>query len=231
MSLYAIGDLHLSLSVNNPMDVFGGPWENYVEKIKIGFSCVTPDDTVILLGDLSWGLDFAQAKEDMLFIDRLPGKKLLVKGNHDYWWSTVGKMERQLAECGISTIKFLHNLSYSCDGKALCGTRGWFYDEDKTTGHDEKVFNRELGRLRASLTHGASRNVDECICFLHYPPLYEGYRCDKIIDLLNEFNVKRCVYAHLHDRARDRAIEGMYKGIEYTLVSADHVDFTPVKIL
>ena len=231
MSLYAIGDLHLSLSVDKPMDIYGGPWENYVEKIKDGFSHIESGDTVVLTGDLSWGLDFGQSKEDLLFIDNLPGRKLIVKGNHDYWWSTVGKMERLFAESGISTIKILHNLSYTYGDLALCGTRGWFYEEDRATSHDEKVFNRELGRLRASLTHGAAQNAGEIICFLHYPPLYEGYRCDKIVDMLNEFGVKRCYYGHLHGRARDRAIEGNYRGIEYGLVSADHVGFKPVKII
>jgi len=231
MSLYAIGDLHLSLSVNKPMDIFGNVWDNYTEKIKTGFSCVNPDDTVVLLGDLSWGIDFEQSKEDLIFIDKLPGQKLIIKGNHDYWWSTVGKMERFFAESGISTIKILHNLSYIYNDFALCGTRGWFYEEEKASGHDEKVFNRELGRLRASLDHGAKQNVSEIICFLHYPPLYEGYRCDKIVNMLNEFNVKHCYYGHLHGPARDRAIEGEYKDIDYRLVSADHVGFIPLRII
>ena len=230
MSLFVIGDLHLSLSVNKPMDVFGGAWENYVEKIKDGFADIKSDDTVILAGDLSWGLNFEESKEDLLFINRLPGKKIILKGNHDYWWATIGKMERLFAETGISTIKILHNTSFLYGNTALCGTRGWFYEEDKTSGNDEKIFLREMGRLRASLTHGAARNADEIICFLHYPPLYEGYRCDKIVDMLNEFGVKRCYYAHLHGRTHERAIEGMYRGIEYTLVSADHVGFKPVQI-
>ena len=191
MSLFVIGDLHLSLSVDKPMDVFGGRWENYENKIIGGFSAVAPGDTVVLLGDLSWGLNFSQAREDFRFIEKLPGQKLVVKGNHDYWWATVSKMERLLAESGVSSVKFLHNTSYMYENMALCGTRGWFFEEDRSNARDEKIFNRELCRLRASLEHGARRGADELLCFLHYPPLYEGYRCDEIVDMLNEFGVKR----------------------------------------
>ena len=230
MSLFVIGDLHLSLSVDKPMDVFGGQWENYEKKLLDGFSAVKPDDTVVLLGDLSWGLNFEQAREDFRFIEGLPGRKLVVKGNHDYWWATVSKLERLLAESGVNSVKFLHNTSFQYENMALCGTRGWFFEEEKSGAHDEKVFNRELCRLRASLEHGASRGVGETLCFLHYPPLYEGYRCDEIVDMMNEYGVKRCYYAHLHGAGRGRAIEGTYRGITYALVSADHVDFKPVEI-
>ena len=148
MALYAIGDTHLSLSSNKPMDVFGGGWEGYVDKLQKGFAAVGPEDTVVLCGDLSWGMSLEEAKKDFAFLDALPGaRKLLLKGNHDYWWNTAAKMNRFFAESGFSTLRILHNNCYEYGGYALCGTRGWFYEE---TG-DQKVFKRELIRLEASL--------------------------------------------------------------------------------
>ncbi len=230
MSLFVIGDLHLALSVDKPMDIFGASWQNHVARLSEGFQQVAPTDTVVLLGDLSWGLSLAEARADLQFIDNLSGDKLFVKGNHDYWWSTVQKMMTFLQDNDCHSIRFLHNNAYVYEDIALCGTRGWFYEEKRASAQDEKVFLRELGRLRSSLNHGASLHPREIICFLHYPPLYEGYRCDEIVDMMNEFGVKRCYYGHLHGGGRDKAIEGNYKGIEYTLVSADHVQFSPVQI-
>ena len=144
MALYAIGDTHLSLSSNKPMDVFGGGWEGYVDKLQKGFAAVGPEDTVVLCGDLSWGMSLDEAKEDFAFLDTLPGaRKLLLKGNHDYWWNTAAKMNRFFAESGFSTLRILHNNCYEYGGYALCGTRGWFYEE----AGDQKVFKRELIRL------------------------------------------------------------------------------------
>ena len=174
MALYAIGDTHLSLSSNKPMDVFGGGWEGYVDKLQKGFAAVGPEDTVVLCGDLSWGMSLEEAKKDFAFLDALPGaRKLLLKGNHDYWWNTAAKMNRFFAESGFSTLRILHNNCYEYGGYALCGTRGWFYEE---TG-DQKVFKRELIRLEASLKAAGERPK---LCFLHYPPLYQGYRCPEI---------------------------------------------------
>ena len=173
MALYAIGDTHLSLSSNKPMDVFGGGWEGYVDKLQKGFAAVGPEDTVVLCGDLSWGMSLEEAKKDFAFLDALPGaRKLLLKGNHDYWWNTAAKMNRFFAESGFSTLRILHNNCYEYGGYALCGTRGWFYEE---TG-DQKVFKRELIRLEASLKAAGERPK---LCFLHYPPLYQGYRCQR----------------------------------------------------
>ena len=143
MALYAIGDTHLSLSCNKPMDVFGGNWENYVDKLLEGFSVVEPDDTVVLCGDLSWGMSLEQAEADFAFLDRLPGRKLLMKGNHDYWWTTAAKMNRFFEEKGFHSFSLLHNNCHFYGDVALCGTRGWFFEEHG----DPKVFNRELIRL------------------------------------------------------------------------------------
>lgn len=223
MALYAIGDTHLSLGADKPMDVFGGNWEGYVEKLLAGFAKVTPEDTVVLCGDLSWGMSLPQAREDFAFLDALPGKKYLLKGNHDYWWGTAAKMNAFFEECGFTTLHILHNNCGEYGDLALCGTRGWFYEEDQG-GHNEKVFNRELIRLEASLKAAGER---EKLCFLHYPPCYQGYTCPEIMALLERYGVKRCYYGHLHGGSHRLAIEGKYGAVEYHLVSADYLNFEP----
>ena len=224
MALFAIGDTHLSLSSNKPMDVFGGGWEGYVDKLRAGFGAVGPEDTVVLCGDLSWGMGLEEARADFAFLDALPGgRKLLLNGNHDYWWNTAAKMNRFFAENGFSTLQILHNNCYEYGEYALCGTRGWFYEE---TG-DQKVFKRELIRLEASLQAAGGRPK---LCFLHYPPLYQGYTCPEIIALLEQYQVKLCCYGHLHGGSHRLAVEGLYGGVEYRLVSADYVGFRPQKI-
>ena len=225
MALYAIGDTHLSLSVQKPMEVFGGAWTGYVDKLKKGFGGLTEEDTVVLCGDLSWGMGLEESKADFAFLDALPGgRKLLLKGNHDYWWNTASKMERFFTENGFSTLKILHNNCYLYGDIALCGTRGWFYEE---TG-SQKIFQRELIRLEASLKAAGER---EKLCFLHYPPVYQGYTCPEIMKLLERYGVKRCFYGHLHGGSHRLAIEGARNGVDYRLVAADFVGFTPVKIL
>ena len=223
MALYAIGDTHLSLGSNKPMDVFGGGWEGYVDKLSAGFSVVRPEDTVVLCGDLSWGMNLAEAQEDFAFLDALPGKKILLKGNHDYWWTTAAKMNRFFDENGFHSLHILHNNCHEYGPYALCGTRGWFYEE---TG-DQKVFHREVMRLEASLKAAGER---EKLCFLHYPPCYQGYTCPEIMALLEEYGIKRCYYGHLHGGSHRLAVEGRYGEVEYHLVSADYVGFQPQKI-
>lgn len=224
MALYAIGDTHLSLGGNKPMDVFGGAWENYVDKLLKGFSVVEPEDTVVLCGDLSWGMSLEEAEPDFAFLNALPGKKLLLKGNHDYWWSTAAKMERFFREKGFDTFRLLHNNCHSYGEIALCGTRGWFYDIKA----GQKVFNRELIRLEASLKAAGERDK---LCFLHYPPRYQGYTCGEIIELLERYGVKACYYGHLHGGSHRLAMEGNYDSVEYHLIAADYLDFQPKKIL
>ena len=224
MALYAIGDTHLSLSCNKPMDVFGGSWENYVDKLLEGFSIVEPDDTVVLCGDLSWGMSLEQAEADFAFLDRLPGRKLLMKGNHDYWWTTAAKMNRFFEEKGFRTFSLLHNNCYFYGDVALCGTRGWFFEEHG----DPKVFNRELIRLETSLKAAGEK---EKLCFLHYPPQYQGYICQEIVDLLERYHVTACYYGHLHGGSHRLAMEGKFNSVEYHLVAADYLDFKPKKIL
>ena len=230
MALYAIGDTHLSLACDKPMDVFGGNWTGYVEKLRQGFfsSQVGPEDTVVLCGDLSWGMTLEQARSDFAFLDALPGgRKLLLKGNHDYWWTTAAKMKRFFAENGFHTLDLLHNNCFLCGETALCGTRGWFYEEDRGE-HSAKIFNRELIRLETSLKAAGER---EKFCFLHYPPLYQGYRCQEILDLLERYSVTLCCYGHLHGGSHRLAVTGRQGGTEYRLIAADYVNFQPVKLL
>lgn len=227
MALYAIGDTHLSFGADKPMDVFGGKWSGYVEKLKEGFSQLEPEDVVVLCGDLSWGMSLPQAKEDFAFLDRLPGKKLLLKGNHDYWWTTAAKMRAFWSENGFTSFELLHNNCYLYGGIALCGTRGWFYEEDRD-GHNAKIFNRELIRLETSLKAAGGR---EKYCFLHYPPIYQGYCCQEIVDLLERYGVKRCFYGHLHGGSHRLAVSGVHGSVDYHLVSADYLRFQPEKIL
>ncbi len=227
--LYTIGDLHLSFAANKPMDVFGGAWDGYTAKIERGLSVLTDADTLILAGDTSWGMSLREALADFLFLERFPCKKLLLKGNHDYFWDTAAKMKRFFTENGIKTLDILHNNAFHYDSVAICGTRGWFYEEE--CGGEHKMILREVGRLRASLEAGRKLTEGELIVFLHYPPLYEGYRCDPLVDVLREYGVRRCYFGHLHGQARSRVIEGLYGGIEYRLISADHLDFCPIRVI
>lgn len=228
MALYAIGDLHLSLASNKPMDVFGAGWTNYVERIREGFSALTEDDVTVLCGDLSWAMGLEESLEDFRFIDALPGKKYIIKGNHDYWWNTASKMKKFFEANGLTTLEVMHNNSFLYGDVALCGTRGWFYEEDAAAGsHNDKVLQRELGRLETSLKAAGER---EKICFLHYPPLYHGYRCEEVLKLLKQYDVKRCCYGHLHGPSHRLAVRGVAEGIEFTMVSADYLSFSPKKI-
>lgn len=228
MALYVLGDLHLSFGVDKPMDVFGGRWDGYVDKLREGLSVLSHDDTIVLLGDLSWGLDFREAVDDFAFIDEIPGRKLIVKGNHDYWWSTASKFDKFCTEHGFGNLYLLHNNCHWYGDIALCGTRGWFFEEEKEGTHDEKVFRRELGRLETSLKAAGDA---EKLCFLHYPPRYRGYICQEIIDLLSLYGVKACYYGHLHGDSHKLALQGQSGGIEYRLAAADYVNFKPVKIM
>ena len=165
---------------------------------------LTEDDVTVLCGDLSWGMSLEESLEDFRFIDALPGKKYLLKGNHDYWWNTAAKMERFFAENGLTTMEILHNNCRFYGDTALCGTRGWFYELDNQGTHNEKVLLREIGRLETSLKAAGDH---EKLCFLHYPPLYQGYQCPEILRLLREYGVKVCCYGHLHGASHRRALQ------------------------
>lgn len=177
MALYAIGDLHLCLGAPKPMDIFGGAWVGYMDKLRDGLSVIRPEDTTVLLGDLSWALDLSGAKADFAWINAIPGRKIILKGNHDYWWSTAAKFRKFCEENGFENLNLLNNNCYEYEGVAICGTRGWFYEEDRSGEHDEKVFKREVLRLEASLK--AAGDMRKMV-FLHYPPRYRGYECPEI---------------------------------------------------
>ena len=227
MALYAIGDLHLSLGSDKPMDVFGGRWSGYVDKLREGFAGLTEEDTTVLCGDLSWGMSLAEAREDFLFIDRLPGRKIVLKGNHDYWWSTASAAYKFFAANGISTIEILNNNCLFYGETALCGTRGWFYEEERGSEHDRKIMLRELGRLEASLKAAGER---EKIAFLHYPPKFAAYECPEILEMLGRNGVKECYYGHIHGKGCSAAFRGVKNGVKYELVSADQLMFRPLRV-
>lgn len=228
MALYAIGDLHLCLGAEKPMDIFGGAWVDYMQKLKNGMSVVRPEDTLVLLGDLSWALDLEHAKADFSWINEIPGRKIILKGNHDYWWSTATKFYQFCNENNFSNMLILHNNCYEHDDVAICGTRGWFFEEDRSGTHDEKVFKRELMRLEESLKAAGEKRK---LVFLHYPPRYKGYVCEEILELLNKYQVRQCYYGHLHGASHGLAQEGLWDGIEYKLLSADRLNFQPACII
>lgn len=228
MALYAIGDLHLSLYKDKPMDIFGDRWQNHAEKIKKGFENITAEDVTVLCGDLSWGMGMEETAPDFAFVNSLPGRKIVLKGNHDYWWSTASKARSFFEKNGIDTVDVLYNNSFVYGDYAICGTRGWFYEEEKDGEHDRKIMLREIGRLKTSLESAGDRKK---LVFLHYPPIFMKYQCPEILALLREHEVSLCCYGHLHGKGCAAAFNGYVGATRFQLVSADAVDFTPVRVL
>ena len=225
MAIFAIGDLHLSLHGEKPMDIFHG-WEGYVQRLEQNWrAAVAPEDTVVLAGDTSWAMKLADCRADFAFLQNLPGRKVLLKGNHDYWWCTMAKMEAYLAENGFDSLCFLHNNCIRAEGVALCGTRSWLFDRGQP--HDEKVMRRECGRLIASLE---AAGTEEKLVFLHYPPVYPNADARQVVDILRQYGVRRCFYGHLHGAFVRHAVQGDVDGTEYKLISADSLGFLPYKI-
>lgn len=223
-ALYTLADLHLAFApgVDKPMDIFGSNWEGHIEKIRRNW-CLNEDDTIVLGGDLSWAMTFQQLRYDLEFVHSLPGRKILLKGNHDYWWTTMKKM-RELTEA-FPSISFLHNNSYCVDGIAVCGTRGWITEPGQP--EDEKVLARECGRLRASLD---SAKEGEKVVFLHYPPVFADTVCESIMNILREYGIKRCYYGHLHGPSHKLAVNGERDGVVFCLTAGDFTDFNPVRV-
>lgn len=234
MAIFTIGDLHLSFNSPKPMDIFGENWTKHEEKIKNDWlKKVKEDDLVILPGDFSWETYLNDTKLDFEYLTNLPGKKLLLKGNHDYWWTTVTAMKKFLQENEYKNIDFLYNSSYEFENKIICGTRGWSLTNEEL---DKKLINRELIRLEISLQDGMKKYDDnkEIIVFMHYPPITKA-RIDseeemKFVELMKKYKIKRCYYAHLHGSSISEAIEGNIEGIEFKLVSADGLDFKLLEI-
>lgn len=227
MSLFATADLHLSLGGNKPMDVFRG-WTDYVARLEKNWrSIVKEEDTVVIAGDVSWGMSLTESIQDFAWIDSMPGQKLILKGNHDYWWVTKRKMDTFFEEQGFSTLKILHNNHFVVGSHAVCGTRGWFYDDAKN--EDKKVLLREAGRLRMSI-ESAEKEGYTPIVFLHYPPVYSNMVCAEMMEVLKRHNIRRCCYGHIHGASSRFAVTGGYDGIDFRLISCDYTGFTPVLI-
>lgn len=228
MSLYAIADLHLSLSSGKPMNIFPG-WDNHVERLEKNWQAtVSPDDTVVVPGDISWAINFDEAKADFDFINRLNGHKVIMKGNHDYWWNSMAKMNRFLEENGFDTITIVHNNYYPYGEYGICGTRGWIKDTEESA--DAKVLAREAGRLEASIK-AALADGKKPIVFLHYPPIFANDYNREILDVLFRYDIKNCYYGHLHGNAHRYAVCGEVDGINYQLIAGDFVQFCPKLIM
>ncbi len=225
MSLYAIGDLHLSLSADKPMDVFRG-WQDYVNRIRNNWTrIVGENDTVVIPGDISWALKLSDARADFAFLDSLPGKKIILKGNHDLWWSTAKKLREFLEENEFSTISFVFNNAIEVEDFAVCGTRGWFYD----LKGESLVVLREAGRLEASIK-AALETGKKPIVFTHYPPVYGDWVCEEIFDVIKRYGIKKVYHGHIHGSGFHNAKKS-YDGVDFQLLSADCVDFSPVMIV
>ncbi len=225
MSLFAIADTHLSFGTNKPMDSFPG-WENYTDRLKENWNkIIDNDDFVVIAGDISWAMNFDELKSDFDFINKLNGKKIILKGNHDYWWNTMSKMNKFIEENQFDTITILHNSAFDFDDFSVCGSRGWFFDSEEE--HNEKVLNREVMRVKTSIE--CAKN-DEKIVFLHYPPVTENQCCDEILNLLKEKGIKKCYYGHLHGGAAKYAFDDNFEGIDFKLISADRLKFVPLLI-
>ena len=234
MSIYVIADLHLSFNQHKPMDIFGENWAEHEEKIRNDWiKKVKEEDLVILPGDFSWETYLENTKLDFEYLNKLPGKKLLLKGNHDYWWTTITSMRKYLKENEFTNIDFIHNNSYEFENKIICGTRGWSIADEEM---DKKLINRELIRLELSIKDGIAKYGEdkEIVIFMHYPPITKARIITnqeaEFVKMMKKYNVKRCYYGHLHGSSIADAIEGKVEGIEFKLVSADGLDFKLLKI-
>ena len=232
MSLYVIGDLHLCFSdPAKTMSIFNG-WQDYQERIERNWlERISPDDTVVLAGDISWGMSLQQALPDFQFINGLPGQKIVLKGNHDYWWTTMRKMEEFLAAEGLDTIKILHNNHYQYGSYGICGTRGWVNGTDTKDVQDEKVLKREVQRLEMSIKSAVGAGLEPLV-FMHYPPIFASNFNYDILDVLYRYKINKCYYGHIHGRsAHELCVQGEYDDIDFHLISGDYLQFIPELVL
>ena len=231
MALYAFADTHLSLSADKPMDIFGSRWKGHTEKIRgLWNNMISPEDTVVIAGDISWGLTLNDASQDLRFLASLPGKKILLKGNHDFWWTSLKKNEDFFRAEGIDSISLIQNNSINAGDFTVCGTRGW-YNDPQSNPHDncdnKKIIAREVLRLRMSLEH-AVKNGDgrQIVLFMHFPPVFGTFVCRELVDMLHEFGITRCYFGHIHGSYRIPPVN-VFEGIEFHIISADYLDFRP----
>ena len=238
MSVFAMSDLHLSLSADKPMDVFGGGWSDYMDRIRTNWNeVVSPDDTVIIGGDVSWAMYLTQCKADFDYIEALNGVKIISKGNHDYWWESITKLDRFVADSGYTTIKFMHNNSYIIENYGICGTRGWLLPgSEQFKTDDRKMYDRELIRLELSAQHLISSltdrdDVTERVAVMHYPPVDRSQQPDEgFHSIMKKYDITKCIYGHLHGRSCENALCGEVDGIKYRLVSSDYMKFLPCNL-
>lgn len=233
MSLFAISDLHLALQVEKPMDVFGADWKNHHDKIAHHWrNTISENDTIVISGDISWAMKLAEAADDLNFIDALPGKKVMIKGNHDYWWESYTKIKKALPE----SIVALQNNHYPYDndyGIAICGTRGWQVPSQSSANdyeHDQKIFRRELHRLELSLNSAWQAGYNHPVVALHYPPIINKKPEQQLMEIMQLYNVKICLYGHLHGKDHAFAYTGCKNGIRFFFTACDYLNFKPLKI-
>ncbi len=228
MALYAISDLHLAFNVDKPMDIFGERWLNHDEKIKKNWeNKINEEDTVLIAGDISWSMRAEDSKYDLDWIDKLPGKKIISKGNHDYWWQSISKLNKM-----YENTKFIQNNFYSYEDYAICGTRGWTSpDSDKFTQHDRKIYDRELIRLRLSLDMAKNSGYSKFIVMVHYPPTNENYDETEFTKVFKEYGVEKVIYGHLHGPSNFKIKNDTVDGVEYINTSCDFINFDPIKLL
>ena len=234
MALFTISDLHLSLNTNKSMEVFGGTWKGYIEKLETNWNeTVGKDDLVIVPGDISWETYLEDAVKDFEFLDKLNGNKILLKGNHDYWFLTVNKLYSFFEEHNINSVKMLHNSFYTYENIAICGTKGVDISKKPVTDDKVKLENREALRLENSILKAKQAGYDDIMVFMHYPPVLKGgsYNDNLFYSVLKEYGIKKCFYGHLHTRSHYQAICEEIEGIEFNLVSSDYINFKPLKIL
>lgn len=228
MALYAISDLHLALSGDKPMDIFGSHWSRHDEKIKENWlSKIKDEDTVLIAGDISWAMKSGESEEDLKWIENLPGRKIISKGNHDYWWGSISKLNSMFEK-----TKFLQNNFYEYGEYAICGTRGWVCEgTDRFTEHDKKIYSREAIRLKLSLDEAKKNGFSKFIVMLHYPPTNEKFMDSNFTKICEEYNVETVIYGHLHGKCLNRVLEGERNGVNYIMTSADYLDFDPKLIM
>jgi hypothetical protein len=233
MSVFAIADLHLGLGVSKPMDIFGQQWAGHDLRLRDGWIArVGTADTVLIAGDISWAMNLDEALPDLRFLDRLPGRKVLLRGNHDYWWTSIAKMEQFCRSQALDSLTFLRNNSLAIEDWRICGTRGWILPDDpEFRTQDEKIHLREIGRLRLSL-EDACRQDDQrplLVC-LHYPPFGRTMQPTGYTELMAAFGVGRCLFGHIHGQSPDRIPAQPAGPIRYDLIAADYLGFTPLVI-
>lgn len=231
MALYTLSDTHLSFQTEKPMDIFGPRWQDHADKIQKNWtSLITDDDTVVIPGDITWAMTLNEAAEDFRFLASLPGKIIIGKGNHDYWWQTRKKVEEFFAANGFANMTLLYGDAVKADGKIICGTRGWYNDGSKVKNCDhDKIVAREAGRLERSLAAGMTLGEGERIAFLHFPPVFGDFVCRALLDILHKYNIQRVYYGHIHG-VYNIPPHFDFEGIRFTIAAADYLNFVPLRV-